>query len=228
MKNIFSLALIGLSLSVSIKTQAVTLESELEALAVPANQGPVSVADKLYAIQSRFAPLARRHEFAFSLGNQVNQVGHLNTNMMGGMYRYHVNDSWALGVNHFRMHNELSATGKRLLSAKGELPDRDFIAHQTDLMVEYNLFYGKMRFNMEQVTYFDQYLALGVSQLALGRGNTTGFVADAGVAFWLGKNASARLGLKNDFYKEQNYNGAANVHNVSGYVAFGYLLGGNQ
>jgi outer membrane beta-barrel protein len=227
MRNFKMIAILA-SIAISAGAYASSLESELESLALPDNHGVVSTSDKLYAIQSRFAPLARRHEFAFTMGKNVNQDGHLDSNQVGGLYRYHINDKWALGVNHFRMNNSLSPSGKKLLSATGSMPDRDFISHQTDLMAEYNLFYGKLRFGMDQVTYFDQYIALGAGQLSMGRGNATAAVVDAGFAFWLGKNGSARIGLKQDFYREQTYNGALNTHNMIGYVAFGYLLGGKQ
>jgi outer membrane beta-barrel protein len=228
MKNIKTIIFLS-SLTFATGAGATQLESDLSSLAIPSDRGAVSVAkDKLYAIQGRYAPLSRRHELALSLGKNFNQDGHLDSNQWGGLYRYHINDSWALGLNHFRMNNELSASGQKLLDDKGVIPDRDYIKSQTDVMAEYNLFYGKLRFNMNQVTYFDQYIALGAGQVELGRGTATAAVADIGLAFWLGKKGSARMGVKNDFYKEENLNGSTNVHNMVGYFAFGYLLGGTN
>jgi outer membrane beta-barrel protein len=226
--KMISLGILLATCSFTLGALASTLESELNSLAIPADKAAVSVAkDKLYSIQGRFAPLKNRHEFSLSLGKNVNQDGNLDSNQWGGMYRYHINDKWAVGGNYFRMNNELSSSGSKLLADKGIIPDRDFITQQTDLMAEYNLFYGKLRFDMEQVTYFDQYIGLGVGQLSLGRGNATAAVVDVGLAFWVGKKLSARMGMKNDFYKEQNLSGSTNVHNMVGYFAFGYLLGGN-
>lgn len=214
-------------LLVSCGASAAKLESELSSLAMPADRGAVSIAkDKLYSVQSRFTPLGNRHEFALSGGKNVNQDGHLNSNQFGAMYRYHLNNSWSLGANFFKVNNTLSSSGEKLLNEKGVIPDRDYVKHQIDVMAEYNLFYGKLRFNMEQVTYFDQYISFGVGQVALGNGDTTAAIVDTGLAFWIGKNMSARMGLKNDFYKEENFNGSTNVHNMVGYVAFGYLFGG--
>jgi outer membrane beta-barrel protein len=221
-------ATLALTFSLPLFTYASTLETELNSLAIPQDQAAVSVAkDKLYSVQGRFSPLKNRHEFSLSLGKNVNQDGNLVSNQWGGIYRYHINDKWAVGGNYFRMNNELSSSGKKLLSDKGIVPDRDFITQQTDLMAEYNLFYGKLRFDMEQVTYFDQYIGLGAGQLSLGQGNATAAVVDLGIAFWIGKKMSARMGMKNDFYREQNLSGSTNVHNMVGYFAFGYLLGGN-
>jgi outer membrane beta-barrel protein len=228
MKNLKNILLVT-SLILSAEVSASQLESDLSSLAMPENKSPVSVTqDKLFAIQTRYAPLSNRHEVAFSLGKNFNQDGHIDSNQMGGIYRYHINDKWALGMNYFSMNNQLSSSGQKLLNDKGIIPDRDYIKSQTDVMAEYNLFYGKLRFGMDQVTYFDQYIGLGAGNVQLGRGSTTAAVLDAGIAFWLGKKGSARLGLKNDFYKEQNVNGSTNVHNMVGYFAFGYLLGGTK
>lgn len=228
MKNLKNILLVS-SLFVTVaNVSASQLESDLANLAVPENQGPVSVAkDKLFAIQSRYNPLDNRHEMAFNLGKNFNQDGHIDSNQWGANYRYHINDKWAVGMNHFRMNNELSDSGKKLLNNQSVIPERNLIKSQTDVMAEYNLFYGKLRFNMDQVTYFDQYIGLGAGSLELIDGNATAAVVDVGIAFWIGKNGSARMGVKNDFYKEQNDSGSTNIHNMVGYLAFGYLLGGN-
>ena len=36
---------------------------------------------------------------------------------------------------------------------------------------------------------------------------------------------SARVGAKNEFYKQDKINGDESVHNVQGYIEFGYLFG---
>jgi outer membrane beta-barrel protein len=126
------------------------------------------------------------------------------------------------------MNNELSAAGKKLVNQQNVIPDRDYIKSQTDLVGEYNLFYGKMRLDLDQVVYFDQFWNLGVGQIELGRGTATAMIIDAGFAIWMGKMMSARIGLKNDFYKEQNLKGDTNVHNMIGYLSLGVLLGGTK
>jgi outer membrane beta-barrel protein len=222
MKLFFALALLSLS-AIAAPSK---LESELEALAVPVDKALVSTTkDKLYSIQERLSPLSNRHEFGLIGGRNLNQDGSIVSTQLGGLYRYHINGKWALGLNHFRMNNELSATGKKLVSEQNVVPDRDFIVSQTDLVGEYNLFYGKMRFDLDQVVYFDQFWNVGVGQVELGNSNATALVIDAGFAFWMGKMMSARIGLKNDFFKEQNLNGETNVHNMVGYLSLGILLG---
>lgn len=225
MKKLILLTLALSSLTAMANTPA--LEQELNALAVPQDQALVNTSkDKLYTIQSRFANLNKRHEIGFVGGKNLNQDGHLDSNQFGALYRFHINDKWALGANYFKVNNELSPAGKKLVNDKGILPDRDFVKSQMDAIVEYNLFYGKMRFDMDRVVYFDQYWGVGAGQVELGNSNTTAMVLDAGFAFWLGKWGSARLGLKNDFYTEQNLNGSTSVHNMVGYFAFGMMLGG--
>jgi len=225
MKIFFALTLLSLS-AIAAPSK---LESELEALAVPVDQALVSTTkDKLYSIQERFSPLTNRHEFGLVGGRNLNQDGSIDSTQLGGLYRYHINGKWALGLNHFRMNNELSAAGKRLVNEQNVVPDRDYIISQTDLVAEYNLFYGKMRLDLDQVVYFDQFWNLGAGQVELGNGSATALVVDAGFAFWMGKMMSARIGLKNDFYTEQNMNGNTNVHNMVGYLSLGILLGAHK
>jgi len=229
MKTFFLTTLALLALPVFAQTTSSSLDAELDALAVPMDKAMISTAnDKLYSIQPRLYPLKHRHELGFIGGKNLNQDGHLDSTQWGGLYRYHINDKWGIGLNHFRMNNELSAAGKKLVNDKGVLPDRDYVVSQTDLVAEYNLFYGKMRFDLDQVVYFDQFWNIGAGQVELGNGNATALVVDAGFAFWIGKMMSARMGLKNDFYKEENLNGSTNVHNMVGYLSLGVLLGGAQ
>lgn len=208
-------------------TTSTPLEKELDTLAVPADTAMVSTAkDKLYAIQTRYSPLAGRNEFAVTGGKNFNQDGSVDSNQYGAIYRYHMTDKWAVGMNYYKMNNTLSSSGKKLVNEKGVLPDRDYVNHQIDAMVEYNLFYGKMRFSPEKVVYFDQYWGVGAGQVTLGNSTTTAAVLDLGIAFWMGHRGSLRMGLKNDFYKEKNLNGTTSVHNMVGYLAFGFLFGG--
>jgi len=227
MKQLLIVTLALISLTALAATSP--LEAELDGLAVPLDKAMVSTAnDKLYSIQSRLSPLTNRHELGFIGGKNLNQDGTVDSTQWGGLYRYHINGKWGLGLNHFRMNNELSAAGKKLVNQQNVIPDRDYIKSQTDLVGEYNLFYGKMRLDLDQVVYFDQFWNAGVGQIELGRGTATAMIIDAGFAFWMGKMMSARIGLKNDFYKEQNLNGDTNVHNMIGYLSLGVLLGGTK
>jgi len=229
MKKLFLLSVVLLASSAFANTSSSSpLEAELNSLAVPSDRSMVST-DKLYSIQSRLFPLKNRHELGLIGGKNLNQDGSINSNQFGGLYRYHLSDKWAVGLNYFKVNNELSPAGKKLVNDKGVLPDRDYVKSQTDVVAEYNLFYGKMRFDLDRVVYFDQYWDVGVGQVALGRGNSTAVVVDAGIAFWFGKMMSARMGLKNDFYNEKSLSGGStSVHNMVGYLSFGILLGGVQ
>ena len=219
------LILIAALVSFSAIAQDRPLEAELDSLAMPTDKAMTSTAtDKLVSIQSRYSPLRNRHEIDFSGGKNLNQDGHLSSNQWGGLYRYHITDRWAVGANYFKVNNELSSAGKKLVNDKGILPDRDYVKSQFDVMAEYNLFYGKMRFDMERVVYFDQYIGLGYGQVELGNSTTNATVLDIGVAFWVGSRGAVRLGLKNDFYTEKNLNGKTSVHNAVGYLALGVLL----
>ncbi len=229
MKQLLIVTLALMSFNSVAATSSSPLEAELNALAVPVDKAMVStVNDKLYSIQARLSPLNNRHELGFIGGKNLNQDGSIDSTQWGGLYRYHINGKWGIGLNHFRMNNELSTAGKKLVNEQNVVPDRDYIKSQTDLVGEYNLFYGKMRLDLDQVVYFDQFWNFGVGQVELGRGNATAMVIDAGFAFWMGKMMSARIGLKNDFYKEENLKGDNNVHNMVGYLSLGVLLGGSK
>ncbi|MCY4523280.1 MAG: outer membrane beta-barrel domain-containing protein [Halobacteriovoraceae bacterium] len=203
------------------------LEMRLEALNMPDNKPPKIVnTDKLYSFHNRYSPLSDRHEVSVLLGRNLNIDGFLNSNQLGASYRYHFTDRWGLVVNANKVFNEFSSSGDTLLSRDDILPDKDFLKFQADVAAEYNLFYGKFRFSMDQVFYFDQYVALGVGMAELSRGATWLATADVGLAFWMGTRGSFRLGIKNDFYEEQHLNGTTSFnHNLVAYLSAGYLIG---
>ena len=166
------------------------LEKRLEALHMPDNKPPrILNTDKLYSFHNRYSPLSRRHEISIAVGRNLTIDGFLNSNQIGGAYRYHFNDRWALALNINKVFNEFSSSGDTLLGRDSILPDKDFLKFQADAAMEYNLFYGKFRFGMDQVFYFDQYVAFGLGVADLRRGTSPLVMADIGFAFWMGKTA---------------------------------------
>ena len=128
-----------------------------------------------------------------------------------------------LNVN--KVFNEFSSSGDTLLKRDDILPDKDFLKFQADAAMEFNLFYGKFRFSMDQVFYFDQYVAFGLGMAELRRGSTPLITTDIGFVFWMGSNGSLRLGLKNDVYEEQHLDGSSSLnHNMITHLSVGYLL----
>tara|TARA_B100001971_G_C18268046_1_gene596702 strand:- start:140166 stop:140876 length:711 start_codon:yes stop_codon:yes gene_type:complete len=231
MKILF-FALISLSLFAAeeakkqSKTNMDDLERRLNLLNVPDDRvTPVIEKEKLRIINKRYSSLTNRHEIDMMGGNNFNADSHMSTRQLGLAYRYHLNQDWSFGIRYTEYQNELTEAGQKLFDDKNILPDKDYADKSTDAFVNYNTVYGKFRLGSERVVYFDQYIALGYGDMALANGNTNFYLLDLGVAFWVGKNFSSRIGLKNEFYQQEQENGTQNKHNAMGYVSFGYLFG---
>lgn len=198
----------------------------LEALSIPDNQiSPTISKTKLFVLNERYSSLSNRHEVTLMGGNNFSADSHLIQRQGGLTYRYHINPKWSLGLRHTEYDTRLSSAGQRLLDESAILPDTDYAKDSNEVFGNYNLFYGKMRMSQKTVIYFDQYVALGAGKINLASGSTNLAVADLGVAFWIGKQMSARIGLRNEFYKQETRAGNKNVYNADGYLEFGYLFG---
>ena len=132
----------------------------------------------------------------------------------------------SVGARYSEYENKLSGAGEKLFDQQKLLPDTDFAVKSSEGYLNFNTVYGKLRLTQSTIVYFDHYVALGYGHIALGNGETKMYTADTGLAFWLGKKASLRAGLKNELYRHKKVNGRENVHNVMGYLEFGFLFGG--
>jgi hypothetical protein len=90
------------------------------------------------------------------------------------------------------------------------------------------VFYGKFRVSMDQVFYFDQYVALGAGSVGLNTGRQTAAVGDVGFVLWLGRKGSIRFGVKDYFYNEQRRLSSSRVHDLVGHIDAGFLFGGSS
>ncbi len=225
MKKLF----IGLSLSfVSLLSYAESdLSKKLDSVNIPSDKvTPLLSTTDLYAVNARYSSLYRRHEITVLGGNNFTADSHMENRQVGGTYRFHINDDWSIGYKYSEYENKLSGAGKKLFNDQQLLPDTDYATKSTEGFVNYNTIYGKLRLTKKQIVYFDQYIALGYGEIALANGATQMYTADLGFSFWLGKNFSTRIGLKNELYRQSKRNGPENVHNAMGYLEFGYLFGG--
>lgn len=201
-----------------------TLEEQLKALD-SGNQAPVAAnREKLYAVQSRYLPLKFKSEFSAGGASNLTADSFLRTQQLEVAYRFHFNDRWSLGVAHAWVDNKFKSDADNLKTTNGAVPDVPYAITRTDLTVEYNVFYGKFRWSAETVSYFDQYIALGGGNVAQNTGTSSAIVADVGFAFWLGQWGSARLGLKDYYYKEEYRSGAQNTQNIHAHLDLGYLF----
>jgi outer membrane beta-barrel protein len=226
MKILFATFLIILSFTAAAIDE---LELKLQKLNVPSDKvSPVVSRDKLYIVNARYSPLDKRHEIDVAGANNFMADSHIITRQAALSYRYHFNEKWGAGLRYTNYFNELSDAGKMLFDRKDLLPDSDFAYKSTELFVNYNTMYGKLRYSQDSVLYFDQYVSLGVGQVNLQSGDQTVGILDVGLSFWIGKNYSLRAGLKNEFYQQQQLTGSRDIHNAMGYISFGYLFGGTK
>lgn len=224
MKMLFTSVVLLMSFSVMAADE---LELKLKKLSVPDDKvSPVVSKDKLYIVNTRYSSLDNRHEVDFAGANNFMADSHLVTRQTAMSYRYHVNEKWGVGLRYTNYYNELSDAGKTLFERKDLLPDSDFAYKSTELFVNYNTMYGKLRYAKDSVLYFDQYVSLGAGKVELESGEQTMGIVDLGFSFWISKNYSMRAGLKNEFYQQQQLTGSRDIHNAMGYLSFGYLFGG--
>jgi len=213
----------------AVNASETSLEDQLEALTLPSNQSPVSVSqESLYAIQTRYVPLKKKSELSVGLARNFTGNGLVNSNQFNLGYRFHLSNDWSISANGSYVFNSLSASGQVLLSNFKVLPDTPYVKYRTDLMANYNVFYGKFRLSMDQVLYFDQYVSLGAGNMFLNYGNELAAVADVGFVFWIGKSGTIRIGVKDYLYSETRIQDRATANHVLAHLDIGFLLGGEN
>jgi outer membrane beta-barrel protein len=215
-----------LSSTVALAQSSSELEKKLESLSIPDDKVTTVLSeDKLYVLNNRYSSLINRHELTVAGANNFTADSHLVTQQAALSYRYHINSKWSLGARYTRYTNKLSSAGQILFNNKSIIPDTDFAMNGQELFVNYNTIYGKLRWSEDSVVYFDQYISLGGGKVKLSSGDKNLALADIGLSFWLGNHGSARIGLKNEFYQQNQLSGSRNIHNGIGYIEFGYLFG---
>ncbi len=220
------LTTIALSFYCTVGFAATGLEKKLESLNIPSDRvNPLVTEEKLYVVNKRYSSLTNRHELSLAGGRNFNADSHLDSSLASLAYRYHINSKWSVGIRYNEYYNKLSGSGEKLFDNRDLLPDSDFALKSTEAFINYNTIYGKLRVTKNTIVYFDQYISLGYGEISLATGETQNYIADLGFSFWIGKNFSARAGFKNEFYQQQKLNGSRDVHNVQGYLEFGYLFG---
>jgi outer membrane beta-barrel protein len=207
-----------------------SLETELQNLELPSNIAPAGIsvekAEKLYSVQTRYSELSKRSEVSLGGGRNLTGSSFLNMNQVDLSYRFHINNRWGLVATGSYGMNSFTPETQTLINENQLIPDVAYVKYRSSLMLEANLFYGKFRTGMDKVLYFDQYVAAGPGLIWLQTGRQTAGVLDVGFAFWFGKNASVRLGLKNEFYNRKTLTASAFQHDLLGHLDVGYVFGG--
>jgi outer membrane beta-barrel protein len=203
-----------------------TLEDQLQSLKIPDNLAPASISnEQLYSVQSRYTPLKGRVEITLGGAHHLDGNGFFNSSELQFHTRYHFSNRWNLNLGGSYVTNSLTSSGKNLLLKEGLFPDAAYVKYRADLLLGFNVFYGKFRLSEKQVFYFDQYIALGTGYIVGDRGGAPAISADLGFAFWLGKGTSLRLGVKNYAFYEQRLLSRSLTNQIIGHVDFGVLLG---
>ena len=224
MKKITTLLL--LSLSFSALAAETSLDKKLDDLNIPDDQvTPALSQDNFYIVNTRYSSLINRHEIGVQGSHNLTADSHLDVKQISGSYRYHLNSKWSFGLRYNHYTNKLTQAGERLLEDQKIVPDQDFAYNSQEIFATYNTGYGKLRWSSETVVYFDQYISLGGGQIELASGKTNHALLDLGLAFWLKKHGSLRVGVRNEVYNQIKITGEDLKYNAMGYIEFGFLFG---
>ncbi|HTL12304.1 MAG TPA: outer membrane beta-barrel domain-containing protein [Bdellovibrionota bacterium] len=230
-----SIAILALLAMTSVSVMAADapaeapLDAQLQKLTLPSSELPPSASyEKLYSVQSRESGLSLRHEITASIGKSLVGQDFVNSFEVSGSYRFHFTDRWSLGFSGTYVNNSLTKAAQELISVESIYPDIVYPRYLADATVGYNLFYGKFRLSMDSVLYFDQYLELGGGLVGLTTGQQKAVVAGAGLAFWIGKNGTVRLGFKDYIYDEVRRLSSSVENNLEFHLDVGLLLGGKS
>lgn len=209
--------------------QAADLSTQLDDLTVPANTAPAGVtSEKLYSVQNRYLQIANKFEFTLGGAKNFTGNGFLQMSQINAGVAYHINDRWSAVVSGSYGFNDFTSSANRLIVNDGIMPDAAIVKWRADALASYNLFYGKFRLSMDQVFYFDQYVAIGPGLVNTQYATVPAAVADVGFALWFGKNWSARFGAKNSYFREQKMLSNDMAYHLMGHIEVGYLLGGEN
>ena len=204
------------------------LADQLDSLELPNNTvGSFVAKEKLYAVQDRHITLDNRFELSLGGLHRVTDTGHISQREMSIGGRYYLNSKWSFGSDFFYAFNSLSDSSNNLYQQQKILPKVPFVKSRMELTARYLLLYGKFRFNMDKVFYFDHFFSLGPTLVNLDTGRSVGLVADTGLAFWGGRNWNILVGIKNLAFSRIELDGSKKFTNqLQVYLSGGFLFGG--
>lgn len=206
------------------------LEKELQSLELPKNQAPTAGTSEeaLYSVQTRYSPLRGRHEITVGALKNFTPDPFISSNEVTLGYRYHFSNRFNVGVAGSMAFNEMSTAGNALMDSNGILPDLAYPRYRAEMMFGFNILYGKFRTGMDSNLYFDLYAAIGPGWSLMDKTGQWGAVGDLGLAFWLGKWGSMRVGVKDHYQNEVRQLSSGFAHNVMAHLELGVFLGGGE
>jgi len=207
-------------------SSAQTLESELDSLNLEKTEKVPegSTKERLYSIQSRITELKNRVEILAGGGQNFSGDSFLQSRQMSLEGQFHFNDSWSAALAYSQLDNQWTNSTQQLINQKSLVPDVDYTTSRTEARVQYNTFYGKLRWQRDSVLYFDQYISLGYAWNNLASGTSPGPVADIGFAHWISNWGTVHWGVKDYYYQENGQLSSGYNNNIFGYLEVGYLF----
>lgn len=213
--------------STSIGFAQDSLESQVKDLSLPEEVSSHSEAlEQVGALQDRYSPLENRVEIGVAGGRDFGSDSFVNTNQAELSLRYHFTNNWSLAASGAILQNKLNSSADALYRQSQITPDIGYVKRRADLMLTYNLFYGKIRLGFNQNFYFDHFVSLGggINKQFVGSSNSGEGIVETGFAFWLGKRGSLRLGIRDYILKERSILNTQITNHVTGYLGLGVLL----
>ena len=204
------------------------LGEQLDNLQLPENTlGGFVSKEKLYSVQSRHTSLARRLELSLAGFEQFSDTGFISNREVALGTRYYINSKWSVGASYSHAFNELTDATNDFFNLEGVLPKVSYTKSRFDITARYLLFYGKFRFSMDKILYFDHFVSLGPSLTELESGRYAGIAADTGIVFWLGQNWNVLFGVKNYSFFKNNMetNEREFTNHAKIYLSGGFLFG---
>jgi outer membrane beta-barrel protein len=184
--------------------------------------------EKFYVVQDRAVGLANRVEVAVDAARNFNSNIYVRSYEAGVRAIYHASNRWFLDAGISKVYNELTDSGRHAWANDGIYPDTSYVKQRWDVAVGFNAIYGKARMTQDTVFYFDQYVAIGGGQVtqdnSIEQSTTPALTGDVGLAVWLGRKISFRVGAKDYYFMERRVATQSKVNHLLGYGAVGVML----
>ena len=225
---LIAIGLMLITLAHASTTKGEKLGKQLDRLTLPSNMaGGNMVKEKLYSVQSRHNPLAKRFELSLGGAQQVSDTGFVSQRELTLGSRYYITSKWSVGAAYSYAFNSLTDSSERLYKKEGIMPKVPFVKQRAELTARYLPFYGKFRLSMDKVLYFDHFVSLGPAFIKLDTGDSVGAIADTGLVFWFGREWNTVLGIKNYVFEKRQSEGEKYLANQTQvYLSIGFLFGG--
>lgn len=223
--SLFLVLFLSSSLFAAAKT---SVTEEVARVSTNAKLEDMDNEEHIYSIQSRYSSLKGRFELGVQGTHGFNPGGFVNSDEIGGRIHYYLSDRFFLSACGTNTYTKLNDSGDKLWKSEGIFPDISQVKYRADLLVGYHLFYGKFRVSMDNVFYFDQYLALGPGLVGTTNGlsdfTKPAAVGELGLVLWFGRHFSTRLSVTDYYFQETRRFSKESVNHVLGSVSLGYVI----